>query len=458
MKAINVGDVYFLSSIFKGNMDKEVEKKVSFLLGTISPRPVVVIREPFPWDKYGEVTVLPSISHSNTALAFQSINRLGGYSDHDYSFLPHAPSRIPVTRLGRYIGRLSEDELDELLYAFQWIHSPKMMAEGNREEYPIPKVYTTVFAEMEKYRNNPAAIAKDTFYITDDLMLKSFNGDAPVDLKLNLDKASIQNSVPAATAKGKDNLNAVKTILDKKEQPKSEPESKPVVIVTAPAASTITQVKAAYSMLPGKLVEKYMETCGIKKDRLDIIEKVPPRKTSVITPDEVEVLRGELSLYDFQLILDEYRNLTALDRDYFMIWIPTTTLVEALNRDQKQIAILKRVCDFMNGMPEEDYIKREKKTSHRTIENPDEEREMFNRKYPMFTAEADIQTGIKVITPWLTQDRIGKMPKTKQQYFVRIPMTDVSAAAGFPNFRYYYYSAYAGYRRKLINDLKEKGK
>ena len=64
---------------------------------------------------------------------------------------------------------------------------PEMMDEENRYEYPIPKVYETVFANMEQYRKAPLTIAKDAFVITDDLYLKSTNGSfAPVDLKLNL--------------------------------------------------------------------------------------------------------------------------------------------------------------------------------------------------------------------------------------------------------------------------------
>ena len=439
MKTINVGDVYFLSSIFKGNMDKEIEKKVSFLLGTISPRPVVVIREPFPWDKYGEVTVLPAISHSNTSVTIQNINRLGGYSDYTYNFLPHAPNRIPVTRLGRYIGRLSKEELDDLLYAFHWIHSPEMMDEENRYEYPIPKVYETVFANMEQYRKAPLTIAKDAFVITDDLYLKSTNGSfAPVDLKLNLDTASIENSVSAISAHSNENLNAVKTILEQKE-------------------TTSTSTKPRISMLPDDVVKKYMKICNIPESYLDEIAKVPPRKTTVITSDEREVLRGDMSLYDFQLILDEYRNLTPLDRDYMMIWIPTNILADSLNRTARTLNVLKRVCDFLHGMPEEEYLKREKRTTHQTIEDPDEEREMFNHKYPMYTTAADISTGLKAISPWLTKEKIGKIPKTKRPYFVQLPMTDVSSAANFPNFRFYYYAAYAVYRRTMINEMKQKG-
>lgn len=436
MKAINVGDVYFLTSLFKGDMDKEVEKKVSFLLGTISPRPVVIIREPFPWDKYGEVTVLPAMSHGNASITCQAINRVGGWSDHDYKFVPHAPSRVPVTRLGRYIGKLSNEELEDILYAFHWIHDPTMQ---NDSRYDIPPVYKELFEKLDDYRKAPLAITRDGFTITDNLTLKTSSGDKPIDLSLNLNTASIEAMVPI-DSRSKENLNAVRNILDKKNQ-------------ETPYKAIHPEVK---SLLPQQIVDKYYDTYITS----DVDVTVPARKATVISPDEIEVMRGDLSLLDFQLMLDQYRNLSAYDREYFMIWLSNDVLNKNITAiSAKQIAVLKRICDFMRGMPEEDYEARLKITYKSEPESViEDEKRLFQKTYPIFTQDNEIATAVKTVKPWLSEERMSKMPKTKQRYFVRIPMIELIGNTSIPNFRYYYYVAYAKYRRILINDLKQKGK
>lgn len=56
MQAIRAGDLYFLQSPFSSGMAKDaigtaqIEKRLSYLLGTVSSRPAVVIRPPAWWD------------------------------------------------------------------------------------------------------------------------------------------------------------------------------------------------------------------------------------------------------------------------------------------------------------------------------------------------------------------------------------------------------------------------
>ena len=149
MKVIKEGDLYFLESPFHINPPNEEsvyqEKKLSYLLGTVSSRPAVVVRAPAFWDRFNTVTVIPALSHGDPAVTFHLLDRYGRLTEADYPFVPHNPHTIPVARLGKYIGSLEPEEIRELLYAFHWIHDAEMQAD--RDKYQVPPVYRKVMMQ-----------------------------------------------------------------------------------------------------------------------------------------------------------------------------------------------------------------------------------------------------------------------------------------------------------------------
>ena len=66
MKTINYGDVYSLKSPLEG-LDDASLKSLSYMMGSVSNRPVVVIRPPAKWDRFGMVTVISSLSKMGPA-------------------------------------------------------------------------------------------------------------------------------------------------------------------------------------------------------------------------------------------------------------------------------------------------------------------------------------------------------------------------------------------------------
>ena len=179
MQAIRAGDLYFLQSPFSSGMAKDaigtaqIEKRLSYLLGTVSSRPAVVIRPPAWWDRYNTVTVIPAITKGSPAYVCKLSDRYGFETEASYPFVPHNPHTIPVSRLGKHIGSLTDDELAELLYAFEWIHNPLMQRDESCE---VPAIYRDVFNKKTlppSWTENRDARSDIRIGINPDLVLES---------------------------------------------------------------------------------------------------------------------------------------------------------------------------------------------------------------------------------------------------------------------------------------------
>lgn len=127
MRTINAGDVFILHDVFHGRFDTQQLKTLHYAFGTLSGRPVVVIRPPAAWDVFGMVTILPAMSKGNPCYEVPVEDIFGKKVEcnhSSYKWMPHYPYSVPVSRLGKYVGSLTITELKEILDAFEWVHNP----------------------------------------------------------------------------------------------------------------------------------------------------------------------------------------------------------------------------------------------------------------------------------------------------------------------------------------------
>lgn len=154
MKSISPGDVYLTTPALKTQSGKETKmtKDISCWMGTVSQRPVVILREPKAWDRFNTVTVVAGFSNDGPSI---SCNVEGIYgvelNKYKYEWYPHMVFTIPVNRLCRFLGRLTNRELNDLLYASNWINNVNM--QENPEKYPVPPVYETAEMYVDDYEN-----------------------------------------------------------------------------------------------------------------------------------------------------------------------------------------------------------------------------------------------------------------------------------------------------------------
>ena len=146
MKTINYGDVYTLKSPLEGIDDASL-KSLAYMMGSVSNRPVVVIRPPAKWDRFSMVTVISSLSKMGPAYHTDCEDIYGNDREGcNFNWYCQHPFTIPVSRLFRKIGTLDVDELKNLLYTVHWLHDPFMQMDPSN---PIPTGYDKV--TLQKY-------------------------------------------------------------------------------------------------------------------------------------------------------------------------------------------------------------------------------------------------------------------------------------------------------------------
>lgn len=138
MRTINYGDVYTLKSPLEG-LDDASLKSLAYMMGSVSNRPVVVIRPPAKWDRFSMVTVISSLSKMGPAYHTDCEDIYGNDREGcNFNWYCQHPFTIPVSRLYRKIGTLDVGELKNLLYTVHWLHDPFMQMDPSN---PIPIGY-----------------------------------------------------------------------------------------------------------------------------------------------------------------------------------------------------------------------------------------------------------------------------------------------------------------------------
>lgn len=453
MQAISVGDIYFLKSPFMSTVSEKHEKKIAYLLGTVSSRPAIIIRKPFAWDTYGTVEILPALSREKPAITFKMHDRYG-YSNTcvDYSFCPHMTHSIPVSRLGRFIGRLSNKEFEELFYAYQWIHSEYM--QDHPEEYPIPPVYLDVFTYPEKYESRPSPARSDLRLTVDDNMILHVNDSTDDQIELDV---NFHNSITPTKCEEMENDPNYQT-ADKKvaEHPVEVPvETKPTVVQTeeqtfaekeARKQELINSIEFPPSIFPKEDLLKYAGKFNYGRSYFN--GNAVSRKLEIMTDDEKNEVRKALSDEQWNQISDLYNRMSPSDRDIIGRRVPTSTLAKMCHIPMQESAALKRLCNIMWAIP--DYDARLEKLNRKEVEVKESPIEQEPEKEPEASKvdrEAEYRMKLKLIRPYLTDNQLRNLPRNLMADFCSLPEDVVRKAYKGKFFKDTYMKYYKVYKR-----------
>lgn len=439
MQAIKAGDLYFLQSPFSSGMVKDaigtsqIEKRLSYLLGTVSSRPAVVIRPPAWWDRYNTVTVIPAISKGSPAFVCKLSDRYGFETEAEYPFVPHNPHTIPVSRLGKHIGSLDDDELAELLYAFEWIHNPLMQRD---ETLRVPEMYRDVFNRKSlppSWTENRDARADVRIGLTPNLELVSetnpelngFNiGEAlgivvdPIETPAADTFVPTESALPDATNLKEDKqMNSTNTVPVEKAFPDSIFSS-----------NDLWKVAARFT-----IDDKFYDGgCAT-------------RNPAVLTAGELDKIFGDVPHFRRDDILDVYRKLTPFDAFLLGPRLPLLTLAGLLNLDRQDTHMLKMVCNIMRDMGDEEYSSRLEQLNvpkkDDTDTNTASESADPSNKIDMAAASAHLAK----IKPYLNSKSIMKIPNKYVGDFLDTPAFMVQRAWSGPQFKSNYQKAVAHY-------------
>ena len=436
MQCVSVGDLYFLRSPFHSTVSAQHEKKIAYMLGTVSSRPAVVVRAPQWWDNYSTVTVIPALSNGTPAITFRLQDRYGYLTEADYPFMPHTPHSIPVGRLGRYIGRLSKEELDELMYAFHWIHSPEM--QENTVDYEIPKCYKEVIEA--KIPSTNKFITKEVDFSVDENMKLHSHSDATKDLDGVTLNINLQSSISPSA------LRALET----------DPDYKPLSLPSTESSSTAKVVKVDDNAVPVErdfpmsifTTEELHRVAG----RFDIDSRYyegdnqfQKRNPDVLTQHEINNMRGEMTLFQFNGILEFYKKLYPFDAFLLGPRLPTIVLKNLLeNRvhyTTQQVIVLKKVCTYLQALDETVYQNRLKKLMEGPVKETKTEPEVDPK-----IQEEKYRGYIEDLKKYLTPSNIHKIPPRLQKEFLELPSYMVKRAYTGKAFHSNYTKAYDYYK------------
>ena len=420
MQAIRAGDLYFLQSPFSSGMAKDaigtaqIEKRLSYLLGTVSSRPAVVIRPPAWWDRYNTVTVIPAITKGSPAYVCKLSDRYGFETEASYPFVPHNPHTIPVSRLGKHIGSLTDDELAELLYAFEWIHNPLMQRDESCE---VPAIYRDVFNKKTlppSWTENRDARSDIRIGINPDLVLES---DTNPELNgFNIGKA-VGIFVDPATTMPTDDFIPTESVLPDSTHTKEEKQmnSKNTVPVEKNFPNSIFSSDDLWNVASRFTIDDkfYAGDCTV-------------RDPAVLTASELDkIFRDELP-YVRDEIIAVYRKMTPLDAFLLGPRLPLQTLADLLNMSRDEAHELKMLCNVMRDMGDVDYdIRLKNLNAPKKDEKPDVPVTNTNdSKIDLAAASARLSK----IKPYLNSKSIMKIPSKYAQDFLDTPMFMVQRA------------------------------
>lgn len=437
MQAIRAGDLYFLQSPFSSGMAKDaigtaqIEKRLSYLLGTVSSRPAVVIRPPVWWDRYNTVTVIPAITKGSPAYVCKLSDRYGFETEASYPFVPHNPHTIPVSRLGKHIGSLTDDELAELLYAFEWIHNPLMQRDESCE---VPAIYRDVFNKKTlppSWTENRDARSDIRIGINPDLVLES---DTNPELNgFNIGKA-VGIFVDPATTMPTDDFIPTESVLPDSTHTKEEKQmnSKNTVPVEKNFPNSIFSNDDLWNVASRFTIDDkfYAGDCAV-------------RDPAVLSASELDkIFRDELP-YVRDEIIAVYRKMTPFDAFLLGPRLPLQTLADLLNMSRDEAHELKMLCNVMRDMGDADYdIRLKNLNAPKKDEKPDEPVTNTNdSKIDLAAASARLSK----IKPYLNSKSIMKIPSKYAQDFLDTPMFMVQRAWSGPQFKTNYQKAITHY-------------
>lgn len=463
MRAINVGDVYYLRSPFKSSVSLEHEKKLSYMLGTVSSRPAVIIRPPYAWDEYGTVTVIPALTHVKPCLTFHMYDKYGYASPCDYPFAPHTAHSVPISRLSRYIGRLEPDELEQLLYAHNWINSPDPLSYGE-----IPPCYKEVFENRKKYESgkSPYELASQLYVDKHMHLTQRDTTSNKVFFEMDLDvehKACTRPDIaiefmqdPHLQVERTQSKTAAVTT------PVVPTASKPVENIPASVSNeeTTPDSKIRYpvsypvSTFSHEMLDLYANKFDVPESMYDGTAKPHNSNTDILDVETLDKLQREYSIYELQLAMDYYDTLTAFDQDFVMVRVPCDTLEHMTKLPKDRVVLVKRIANYLylkhSGAEAFKRLPIIPDTTELPQPTPAPKRTKTSKTSKCSTSINTLSaTEAEKIRPYINEKNIENIPDHMIEIFMKAPTYQLKAMYGGKQFRTKYQQAYNKYQERL---------
>lgn len=405
MKTLRAGDLYFLQSPFhsEGHTKDAAsrEKRLSYLLGTVSARPAIIIREPVWWDKYSTCTIIPAVSKVEPSIKLRLIDRYGYETSSVYNFCPHNPHTIPVSRLGKYIGSLSDEELDEILYAFKWINDPYMQGDSS---YQVPPVYREVNLKKipKSWTDNKDPRSRVS-------IRTKWNGDGTVDVYNESDSESAAGEplkIDAYEIDPEHYMNFDNTSYQPVENPL--PDSIP-----ATEDQINVPVESAYppSMFSTEVLDRIASRFTVS-DAYYLNEN--KKDFSVLTKDEISRLRNDLSSFEVDGVREIYEKMSMFDAYLLGTRLPVHVLADICGITNREAIALKKFCNYLRDMPDADYQERMNGTNAEAEEVPEAPKPQVRNKF-------EDKKNLDKIREYLSPNRINDLPDSLAQTFLDTP-------------------------------------
>lgn len=429
MDSICPGDVYFLKSPIKSS-DPETEKKLSYLMGTVSARPVVVLRSPQWWDDFSMVLVIPALTKAKIADTIHLTDRHGYESASTFPFVPHMPYSVPVQRLGRYIGHLSQVELERIWNEFCFINSPFRSTETKQ----IPAMYSGVIGKKP-----PKATGRSPYYMPTVVMdekvmtIETKVGKKMVEESFEIEIEDNSHAIPEELVDGSNDFNEV--AAGTAEAAEAEVSSDENVVVTSGRfpPSIFKEEDLLVVANRFEIDENFWSSDGIKKRSVDAIRL-----------DEMDIMRNGISDVRFNILMDIYDSFTPVDALLFCPFLPTYKLCGLLHLSVSDCTVLKKICTFLKDLDEEEYLARlSSQQEEPAMEDPKEE-EPINlscniKLYDPKKAKAAISS----MREYLCNAKIEQLPERFYKDFIRIPQNMIKKAYVGKGFQVKYTTVYA---------------
>lgn len=424
MQNVSAGDVYFLTSPFHSTVSAQHEKKLAYLLGTVSARPVVIIRPPIFWDEYSTVDVIPSLSNGKPGITLTLNDRFGYQCIADYTFMPHTTHSVPIGRLGRYIGRLTDSEYEQIMYAYHWVHDRRMME--HPEQYPIPECYKEVMKMDTSSVRVFAARARECRLSVDHNMVLHADGNGTKDLDGVAISVNFARSITPTVA--------CKLESDPNYHPAepTQPAPPPEQAAPAPQSKPAQEEKPVNAPAPINFPPSIFDTDTLTRVAKDYTlhnkyypgpKQLAVRDPAVITADELKEIRGEVGASRMMDLVAYYLTFTPFDAWCLGPYLPTSTLAKMSGFTIRETSAIKRLCTFFKNMSENEYQRR--------IGSAEPEAAPASTTPTASTTaptQVQIRDAILKLTPYLNEGKMTKIPQKLQQEFLMLPKYAVKRA------------------------------
>ena len=466
MKTIRAGDVYFLKSPFKmqgGTDNTEVERRLCYLTGTVSLTPAVVIRPPAWWDRYNTCTVIPALAHGEPAKVLRMIDAYGMLSNTEYRFVPHNPHTIPVSRLGKYMGSLDPDELDDLMIAFSYIHDVSWKCD-NLKKYTAPAMYHDVMNRESipnSWEVNKDARANVNICIDENMQVQSDTNPELNGFVIAKADGRKATAIPGVDERSEDaclTSHAIHDTIDTSsgDSPKKTfPSSVFDYELLALVAGHFT-IKCDYDS---------MKTRNPKVVTVDEWNRITER---VISPDDKLQYQSAIDTVTMY-----YRTLHPYDAYLLMPRIPVRVLREMTGLSENNVIILKRLSNLLRDMTDTDYDERIRHIMEEEAEGRCREMEANKNTPPASLRVVDLtkpraktnasrQQHIPTVVltkmkHYLNPKKVYDMPDDIAKLFVTAPMY-VMKRYWVGQFDTHYRKAIAYYRDRFAQELEQSAK